>query len=179
MEDYLSLWAVSFTILGAVLSVAKGFSKREPGEKFDVGQLMSSLIITVMTAFTMINFQVIADTLTQTGWVGVAIAFLILGFGADQGLSKLDGIGMSRTKGGAWAREQTLQMLDGWISWLEADAQRTRDEIAFYEKMKAKFPDAADFFIPKLQVELNKTLAQVEEKKRYKVEVMSRPTWNG
>lgn len=88
MSETIALVAVISALSGSILSTVKGFS--QSGEKFKLGRLISSLIIGVFGSFTLINFGVVSSQLDTLGFVGLIITYLLLGFGADQGLSKLD-----------------------------------------------------------------------------------------
>lgn len=88
MNETIMLIAVASTAFGAILSTLKGyFGTQEP---YKVNRLISSLIISIMVSLSIVNFNVIQDNLTSVGLVGLIVLQLVLGFGTDQGLSKLD-----------------------------------------------------------------------------------------
>lgn len=88
MSELIVLIAVVATMFGAILSTLKGYFGTE--EPYKVNRLISSLIISVMTAFAIVNFGVIQEQLDTVGLVGLIVLQLVIGFGTDQGLSKLD-----------------------------------------------------------------------------------------
>jgi len=91
MSETIVLLAVLATVAGAVLSTIKGyFGAKANEEVYKVSRLISSTIIAVMTALAIVNFGVINETLSTIGLVGLIVVQMVIGFGTDQGLSKLD-----------------------------------------------------------------------------------------
>jgi len=91
MSEYIVLIAVLATVSGAILSTIKGyFGAIDKGENYKVSRLISSVIIAVMTSLAIVNFGIINETLTSLGLVGLIVVQLVIGFGTDTGLSKLD-----------------------------------------------------------------------------------------
>jgi hypothetical protein len=93
MNEIIILIAVISAISGASLSVLKGYKKNTTADKqnaFKGQRLLSSLIIAIMTVLATIQFGAITDQFGILGYIGLAITYLVLGFGTDQGLSHLD-----------------------------------------------------------------------------------------
>lgn len=90
MNETIQLAALIAASSGAILSTISGWWNAPPEVGFKKGKLASSLIIAVFGAFALINFDIIQDQLTNIGLVGLVSTYLMLGFGVDQSLSKLD-----------------------------------------------------------------------------------------
>lgn len=178
LTEWTALFVVSFTILGAVLSVAKGVGRS--GQPVDWGQFSSSVLIAVVVALALINFEDIPNPVEVT-YVRIAIMYLLIGLGADQGFSHLDRkLGLSQ-KGGAWAREREIKVLDGYIKFFEDELKRSQDELKDWEETTLP-PGMESFklmFIRGIKREIYRTERQLAEKIRYKQEVMAAPTWSG
>ncbi len=83
------------------------------------------------------------------------------------------------TGNGQWARENTLAWIDSNIKRLTNELDRSNDELAKWEAtpMPDAFKAAKEMFINGIKNEIAKTKAQLDEKVRYKNELMSRWTW--
>lgn len=91
MSETIILIAVFATVCGAILSTLKGyFGSLAENKQYKVSRLISSIIIAVMTSLAVINFDILKDSITSLGIVGLIVVQLVIGFGTDQGLSKLD-----------------------------------------------------------------------------------------
>lgn len=88
MDEILSTIVYASAILGAFLSTWVGKTKSK--EPYDIQQFLSSLIISALVATASVNVGTLADQLTQIGYAGTIVAYIIAGFGVDQGLSRLD-----------------------------------------------------------------------------------------
>ena len=88
MDEILNSIVHGAVIFGAFLSTWVGMKKS--GQPYDVNQFFSSLIISVLLAAGTVNIEILQNQLTNLGWVGVGIFYLIAGFLVDKGLSKLD-----------------------------------------------------------------------------------------
>jgi len=81
---------VSATVFGAIISVYDGYTSRPSGEDFSKKKLLSAIITAIMTSMLLINFDTLPEQTSGMSLFAIAIGFLILGWGADKGLSKLD-----------------------------------------------------------------------------------------
>jgi hypothetical protein len=90
MNEIIALLAVISAGIGAGLSTWKGYEHSPPEEKYNKSKLASSLIISVVTSFSLVNFTTVGDQLSALGYVGLAVTYLLIGLGTDQGLSHLD-----------------------------------------------------------------------------------------
>lgn len=90
MSELIVLAAIVCSAVGAILSTVKGWWDSPEDEKYSGGKLASSLIISIFASFTVVNLASLPEDLGATGWTGLAITYLLLGFGADTALSKLD-----------------------------------------------------------------------------------------
>lgn len=88
MDEVLSIVVYSAVIIGAFLSTWVGKSKSK--EPYDIQKFLSSLIISGLLATATVNVGSLADQLMQVGYAGTIVAYIIAGFGVDQGLSRLD-----------------------------------------------------------------------------------------
>lgn len=90
MNETIALAALISASSGAILSTISGWWNSPPDVGFKKGKLLSSLVIAVFGSFALVNFDIIQDQLTSIGLVGLITTYLMLGFGVDQSLSKLD-----------------------------------------------------------------------------------------
>ena len=88
MDEILSSIVYGAVVFGAFLSTWVGAKKS--GSPYDVNQFISSLIIAVLMAAATVNIEILQNQLSQLGWVGVGIFYVVAGFMVDKGLSKLD-----------------------------------------------------------------------------------------
>lgn len=88
MDEILSSIVYAAVVFGAFLSTYVGMKKS--GQPYDVNQFISSLIIAVLMAAATVNIEILQNQLSQLGWVGIGIFYLVAGFVVDKGLSKLD-----------------------------------------------------------------------------------------
>ena len=83
--------AVVAVIIGSVISVVDGYTSRTTKTTgFATKKLLSALITSIMGAITMINFGAIPDQTNGLSILGVFVSYLILGWGTDKGLARLD-----------------------------------------------------------------------------------------
>ena len=88
MSETIAIIAILACLSGAILSTIKGYWKADGG--YSGKKLVSSLIIAGFTSFSLVNFNILADTINTIGLVGLVTTYLTIGFGVDQGLSSLD-----------------------------------------------------------------------------------------
>jgi len=88
MNEIIALTAISSCAIGAILSTLSGWWNGE--KNYAKGKLASSLIISVMASFSLVNFGVLQDQIGAIGLVGLVASFILLGFGTDQSLAKLE-----------------------------------------------------------------------------------------
>ena len=81
--------AVGATIIGAIISVVQGYQDNK-GTGFSSKKLLSALITAVMGALALVNFGAIPEQTSGLTLIGVFIAYLLLGYGTDKGLARLD-----------------------------------------------------------------------------------------
>ena len=90
MNELIAIIAIVAAATGAILSTLKGYWNSPDTESYKKGRLASSLIISIMTSFALVNFDIISDQLTSLGYVGIIVTYALIGFGTDAGLSQLD-----------------------------------------------------------------------------------------
>lgn len=88
MDEILTSVVYGAVVLGAFLSTWVGKTKAK--EPYDVSQFISSLIIAALAATATVNVERLAEQLSQLGWVGTGVAYIVVGFLLDKGLSRLD-----------------------------------------------------------------------------------------
>lgn len=88
MDEVLSVVVYTAVIIGAFLSTWVGKTKSK--EPYDIQKFLSSLVISSLLATATVNVGSLADQLMQVGYAGTIVAYVIAGFGVDQGLSRLD-----------------------------------------------------------------------------------------
>ena len=87
--DPLQAIALIAATIGATGSAYLGYRKTQ-GEKFDVGKFFSAWITGIMGAFAMINLGAIPTDANGGSLIGVFLAYLLMGYGVDKGLARLD-----------------------------------------------------------------------------------------
>lgn len=88
VSEIIGIIAIVAASAGAVLSTLKGYFGNK--EDYAKGKLASSLIIAILGSYALINFGLLADQVSGLGAVGLFVTYVLLGFGVDQGLSRLD-----------------------------------------------------------------------------------------
>ena len=82
--------ALSAAIVGSVISVVVGYTERPDGQGFSIKKLLSAIITSVMGSMLLVNLGAIPAETNGMTIVGIFISYLILGYGADKGLARLD-----------------------------------------------------------------------------------------
>ena len=86
----LEIIALSATMAGSIIAVGQGYADRKDGEKFSSKKLLSAIITAVTSSMLLVNLGAIPEQTNGMTIVAVIITYLILGYGADKGLSRLD-----------------------------------------------------------------------------------------
>ena len=89
-SELLTLAAITAALVGASLSVVKGWLNAPPAENFSHKKLISALITSGFAVFGISATLPITTDLPTMGIVGFLISCLVLGWGVDKGLSGLD-----------------------------------------------------------------------------------------
>lgn len=86
----LEIIALSATMAGSIIAVAQGYADRKDGVGFSSKKLLSAIITAVTSSMLLVNLGAIPEQTNGMTIVAVIISYLILGYGADKGLSRLD-----------------------------------------------------------------------------------------
>lgn len=172
--DLLQVIAIVSAMFGAALSTFKGHSNTN--EPYNKKMLLSSLIISIMGSLTLINFKMIPEQFNEIGLVGTVIVYLLLGFGADQGLSKLDKARSEKASpgpSGDWGTQNTLNSINARIERLENEIIQSEEELKKYKEMEFPDPKWKTLFTGLIQREIRKTKNELDEIKERKARLIS------
>jgi len=86
--ETLQIIALSATIIGSLVAVGQGYADSPEG--FSVKKLISAIITAVTGSMLLVNLGMVPEQTNGMTILGVFIMYLILGYGADKGLSRLD-----------------------------------------------------------------------------------------
>ena len=87
MNDIIIFAAVLSACLGAICSTIKGWWKAPEEEKYSKQKLGSAIMVSVFSAFGIVNLGLIPEQFDASGSIGLVITYLLLGFGIDQAKS--------------------------------------------------------------------------------------------
>ncbi len=207
IDEKQSLTVLGLGVLAGVITAYQGYrTTKEPWDtlKFFDGLIMNvigSVILAIGAAVTQTELNVFGYVAVFAGAMGIGVQInysrrktvpsnapdekpkLIIPTGADIEMaieaSKRDPKYDWTTGNGQWARENTLAYLDHNIKFLTKELDRSEAELKKWEAITFPpgFEAAKAMFTNGIKNEIAKTKAQLEEKIRYKDEVMRRPTW--
>lgn len=82
--------ALFSTIGGSLVNVFDGILNRPDGEGVSKKKILSAIITAVTSSMLLINFGMIPEQTSGMSILGIIVAYGILGYGGDKGLSRLD-----------------------------------------------------------------------------------------
>lgn len=178
--------AVGAVTLGAFLHTWVGYQKEKktnPQANYDINQFFSSFIIACLAAFATLQYNEIADRIESSGYILTAIFYVGGGFLLDKLLSKLDnGSGaadeLKSGHDGEVARQNSLQMLDMQIQFVQDTIDNKEQELEWYQENNSVDAKYKDWVIPRLQQQLDKAKQLLASKVQWKERVMTDYGWN-
>ncbi len=88
--ETIQLIAVGATIGGSLIAVIQGYADAPKEATFSIKKLTSAMITAVTGSFLLVNLGMLPSETNGMTLLGVVIAYLVLGYGGDKGLSQLD-----------------------------------------------------------------------------------------
>lgn len=88
--QYVELLAVGAAIIGALLAVGQGIADRPKDQPISIRKTLSAVITAITASMLIVNLGALPDQIAGMSLVGIAIMFLMIGYGGDKALAKLD-----------------------------------------------------------------------------------------